>query len=204
MSVIPIIGDLIGAGASILGSNISASAAKENTKAQIGWEKERATNAHQWEVEDMKKAGINPILSAGGSGAVTGNITPQMPDTSGYAKAGERIANIGQNIWSAISAKNETAQTNADIKVKDEQAKNISTDTILKAGQTGLISAQTAKTLIEKELKEKEIKWYDWKAGSEIGKNVLSPITSLLGLGTARKALRKINELPRWQPLYKN
>lgn len=44
--------------------------AKEMAEINNKYQKEFAQNAHQWEVEDMKKAGINPILTAtGGSGA---------------------------------------------------------------------------------------------------------------------------------------
>lgn len=84
-------GGVMGAIGSIAGSAMSSSSAKANTQAQINWERERAKNAHQWEVEDLKKAGLNPILSAGGSGANTGGISPQMPDTSGISSAGQYL-----------------------------------------------------------------------------------------------------------------
>lgn len=58
-----------------LSSAVGAYSASKATRAQIAWEKERAQNAHQWEVEDLRNAGLNPILSAGGSGAVTGSIS---------------------------------------------------------------------------------------------------------------------------------
>lgn len=83
-----IIPALIAAGAAIVGavytSNESNRQNKENTQAannanyQIWREQqEHSKNAHQYEVEDLKKAGLNPILSAGGSGTSTPNA-PSM------------------------------------------------------------------------------------------------------------------------------
>ena len=58
--------------------------------AYFGWkhQKEVMQNRHQWEVNDLRKAGLNPILSAGGSGA-PGNA-PQIvaPDLAGAFKSG--------------------------------------------------------------------------------------------------------------------
>jgi len=51
------------------------SGATSAAEQSYAYNKEFAQNAHQWEVADMEKAGLNPILSADGSGA-TGNVSP--------------------------------------------------------------------------------------------------------------------------------
>ena len=59
--------------------------------AYFGWkhQKELMQNRHQWEVSDMRKAGLNPILSAtGGSGASGNAPTIVAPDLSGAFKSG--------------------------------------------------------------------------------------------------------------------
>jgi len=73
------------------------------------WQREVAQNAHTWEVSDLRKAGLNPILSAGGKGAnIPAAMQAQLPQTGGpditsalqaeqerirtkYMKGGERI-----------------------------------------------------------------------------------------------------------------
>ena len=126
-------GALITAGSGIGSTLLGGSIASANTAKQIAFERWKMGNAHQMEVKDLEAAGLNPVLSAGGSGAIGGSISPQMPDVSG-------IKNAGEAIWQAISAKNLTLSTLADVKVKDAQAKNIETDSILKSAQTGAIS----------------------------------------------------------------
>lgn len=41
---------------------------------QIAYQKEAAKHAHQWEVDDLRKAGLNPILSSKYGGASVGSI----------------------------------------------------------------------------------------------------------------------------------
>lgn len=67
-------------------ANLGSSA----VSAYFSWkhQKEVMQNRHQWEVADMRKAGLNPILSAGGSGASGNAPTIVAPDIAGAMKSG--------------------------------------------------------------------------------------------------------------------
>lgn len=111
-----IAGAVIGAGSSIWGANQSNSAAFEMQANSINAQRESMQNRHQWEVEDLRKAGLNPILSAtnsaGGSiSGATANVT--APDISG---ALNKIAN-------SAFAKKQTELLEKDLQVKQDNAK---------------------------------------------------------------------------------
>lgn len=111
-----IAGAVIGAGSSIWGANQSNSAAFEMQANSINAQREFMQNRHQWEVEDLRKAGLNPILSAtnsaGGSiSGATANVT--APDISG---ALNKIAN-------SAFAKKQTELLEKELQVKQDNAK---------------------------------------------------------------------------------
>lgn len=68
---------------------------------------EREDTAHQREIEDLKRAGINPLATAGGNGANAGSIVPltelnntyqaQTADFSGLQTAGQALDAAVQN-----------------------------------------------------------------------------------------------------------
>ena len=128
-------GSLISGAASAYGAQRSGQDTEKAVKRQIEWERERAKNAHQWEVEDLKKAGLNPILSADGSGAVTGGISAPIPDRSGYSQTGTAIIE-------AINTAYQAAQTNAAIGRTGAETANITQDTKNKIAQQELIQKQ--------------------------------------------------------------
>lgn len=120
---------VIGGVSSILGGLFGSSSAK--SQAEIAWEhqKELAQNKHQWEVEDLKAAGLNPVLSAtGGSGASTSSV-PVADTASPISKAAQGVANALQlGILDSQVQKNkadaELAQASAESAKADANAKN--------------------------------------------------------------------------------
>lgn len=199
---------LIGGAASAFGAKQAGEDAKKATAAQIAWERERAQNAHQWEVKDLQAAGLNPILSAGGSGAVTGGISAPMPDRSGYTTAGTAIID-------AINSAYGAARTNAEIGKTGAETANITQDTknkltaqelmkkqiINEALRSGMISAQTAnmefKNLTEKYNGERAALTY-WNnfinTATNSAKNATGAVDSVINTMVPKKHSKEVLE----------
>ena len=111
-------GGLLGAASSIGGSFLENELAKGRTKDQYQYQKQLYENRYQWQMEDMRRAGLNPILSyktgAGSAGGV-GLSTPSVPDLGSSARQGARaVSEIAQ-------IKAQTINTKADSRLKEEQ-----------------------------------------------------------------------------------
>lgn len=174
----------------------ASSAAKYNTQVS----KEFAQNAHQWEVADLKKAGLNPILSANGStaGSIAGSsgnmsqantgISDIMNSASGIAKTiSDMDLNTSQEKVNDANVGKTTAETQGIVESnkwipteKKAQTANLNSQTLYNSAKTQ--NAKSEKELIEAEtaLKETENKV---KKGGKIaemgGTDIFSNLSNL-------------------------
>lgn len=110
--------DLMGFLSGLIGTAVSTLAghwsAKQNASIQRGQWAYQQSNAHQLEVQDLKNAGLNPILSASNSQIAS---MPQVSD-NGVTSA---TANIASSVLQSASAKELKLM---DMKIEEQKLKN--------------------------------------------------------------------------------
>jgi len=118
-------GAVVAGGAALLGGMMSNKANAEQGDIDRAWQRENAQNAHQWQTDDMRRAGLNPILSAtGGAGA----------KASGGSSLGGQEDAISPAVNSALAARRQTE----DLKLIQANEKNTTKDTEKKDSEIAL------------------------------------------------------------------
>ena len=127
-------------GGALLGNKLQGNSAKANAELSLENWKYMQSNKHQLEVEDLRKAGLNPILSAGNGSAVS------APSVSGNPES-----QLGKNIADSITAAKQ-------LKIAEKDA-----NTRLMDAETNLRNAKTQERLAESQsfVNEALIGYYD-------------------------------------------
>ena len=113
--------DSIGTGVNdILGGTTSARRANKYALAQMqaqnALNKETMQNAHQWEVQDLQKAGLNPILATNGNTSALGASTASGPQ----AATGSPF-DMAAKVFDMMNTSANTAKTEADKELAEAQ-----------------------------------------------------------------------------------
>lgn len=95
--------------------------------AQMQFQERMSSTAHQREVEDLKKAGLNPLLSANAGASSPPGAMAEMKNSL------ESLGQTGKGIADLFLAKEQIAKTNADRQLVESQKKNVDMDTTVKA-----------------------------------------------------------------------
>lgn len=114
------LGDAAGAVAGAVGEFFGTSSANALQQSmfnkQMAFNREVMQNRHQWEVEDLKKAGLNPLLSATSPTGTLSAPGASAPAKANYAQSAQALASLAiQNKQAeAQLASSEAAKLNAE------------------------------------------------------------------------------------------
>jgi hypothetical protein len=132
------LGEIIGGAMDLAGGIYSAEANKDMNSQNLAAQREAMKKAHQWEVKDLKKAGLNPILSAGGSGA------------SGSVGSSIAVSNPASGVSSAARmAFIERKQAESQVELNKDLAKQAKATAQNQIAQAKLNATATAKQVAE-------------------------------------------------------
>ena len=138
----PLTSGAITAGGALIGTQITNQMNSAEAAKNRDFQREMSNTAHQRQVEDLRKAGLNPILSALGSGASTpGGSQATMNDLG---------AGISKGADTALAVR----EQNKKLQGMDASIGNTEADTLNKKASAKLIENQVYQSAMDAKSKE--------------------------------------------------
>lgn len=185
---------VVAGAAAVGGAAASIGLGSQKSKLQWSRTKRMMQNRHQWEVRDLRKAGLNPILSAGAAPSMG---SPQQSPTPDMQRMGDMANTARQNkaLRGQMSHQRMlmTAQANAQgaaARMSDAQAAKAQSeagyiDTQHLAATYGLPAAELAGRIAQSEMGQLAAKFNVWAPTIQAGAHALGS-AALLRMGGAR------------------
>lgn len=118
-----LLGGFFGSKGASSANNLNYQMFRENQEFQ----KEVMSKRHQWEVSDLKAAGLNPILSANTAGSVPGSsyaapINVNEPVARGFASSAGKLSELAFNLMRGMQKKGSAEADTADFEKRFQEA----------------------------------------------------------------------------------
>jgi hypothetical protein len=182
-------GMLIGGGAQMIGGLFGNASAKSESARNRRFQERMSNTAHQRQVKDLQKAGLNPLLSAtGGASSPSGSMASQ--------------SNIAENVLDTATA---VSSRSLQKQMQKGQLDNLNKDTLLKGEQAETqrlqqleTTARTEQTEKATEILEKERKYWEAIKMSDHANKLLGNISNFLP--TPKTQPKPDNNPQGWKP----
>lgn len=176
----------LGVVGSLVGASMQNSAQAQFQAQNYAYQRESLQNRHQWEVEDLRKAGLNPILSAtNSSGGMINTGTPSAASVD-LPKALEQISNSAlarkDEQLREYNAKTDRIKADADmLRARQDEAKTSSAIELTQA-QTGTTKEQARYLVKSAEMMDKNYelqKIYNQAQVREIDQRIINSVAEV-------------------------